>query len=538
MNKFHTLLGESRPDDLHEIVIAIKQHGREKLVSLLDETYRPHSPMFKKYLSRSEIDELSDHKASSAFVKEYLHSQGFAIVSASPYGEYVTASAPVDKINQLFSTRLNRYRVHAADGHRSGHSVINRAAAYSMPTDLTSHVEHVFNMDDFPPPNVIGVSPISEKYEDVHARSAASSSGDGYVTPAVLTVSYKISSNESLTLGSQCVYGAQYQNFSPEDLVAFQTEYGLPSAVISASVGGHNDSTFCTDNVDLCTEADLDVQYMLATSPYVESTYWYDNSTEYFALDWIQAVAALESPPLVLSVSYGVVEAYVSRGYAHAFDTEAIKLGLQGVTILVSSGDDGVAGYLARNDAAYCGYYPLWPATSQYVTAVGGTQGLESGKGTETGCMSTEGGTITSGGGFSNINLQPNFQSAAVSTYLNSFSKSTAPYQGSSNTYYYDSYRIAGRAYPDLSLQAAKYRVRVGKTWQIVSGTSAAAPVVAGMVALLNSLLLDAGKPSVGWMNPAIYANATHFLRDIDSGNNKCTAVGDSVSPVCCKHGK
>ncbi len=40
---------------------------------------------------------------------------------------------------------------------------------------------------------------------------------------------------------------------------------------------------------------------------------------------------------------------------------------------MVSSGDDGVAGYEARNNAANCAYSPIFPATSPYVTTVGGT---------------------------------------------------------------------------------------------------------------------------------------------------------------------
>ena len=43
------------------------------------------------------------------------------------------------------------------------------------------------------------------------------------------------------------------------------------------------------------------------------------------------------------------------------------------VTLLSASGDDGVAGYMARGDPIWCGYYPQFPATSPYVVAVGGS---------------------------------------------------------------------------------------------------------------------------------------------------------------------
>ena len=51
----------------------------------------------------------------------------------------------------------------------------------------------------------------------------------------------------------------------------------------------------------------------------------------------------------------------------------------RGVTVLAASGDDGVANFLARDTPGLCGYDPSFPASSPYVLAVGGTEGLESG---------------------------------------------------------------------------------------------------------------------------------------------------------------
>ena len=63
-------------------------------------------------------------------------------------------------------------------------------------------------------------------------------------------------------------------------------------------------------------------------------------------------------------------------------------------------------------------------------------------------------------------------------------------------------------------------------------GTSASAPVFAGMVALVNAARLAAGKGGLGWINPALYANAAKFvLNDITSGNNKCQET------ICCRQG-
>lgn len=56
-----------------------------------------------------------------------------------------------------------------------------------------------------------------------------------------------------------------------------------------------------------------------------------------------------------------------------AFDNEAMKLGLRGITLIAMSGDDGVAGHFARKDPNVCRYLPAFPASSPYVLAVGAT---------------------------------------------------------------------------------------------------------------------------------------------------------------------
>jgi tripeptidyl-peptidase-1 len=509
----------------HEIVIAVKQHGRTALENALNEMYFDRGGSgyrgnnSRKYLTRQEVAELSGHEQSSIVVQEYLLRQGFRVVEVSRYGEYITATTSIQQLNTIFDTSFRQYRVRQR-GQRETYVTVNRVDKYSLPHELEDHVEDIFNMDQFPPSHLVAgpktkVESSSDKTTSSSVRSNQVNidSSDNYATPALLTSTYHIRNNESWTLGSQCVYSTSQQNYSPSDLVAFQSYYDLPSTSIKTSIGGHNSSSKCLSDSSLCAEANLDVQYMLGISPYVVDTYyWYDNSTRYFMLDWIKTVSAMSSPPLVLSISYGVSEADVSRGYARAFDTEAIKLALQGVTVLVSAGDDGAPGYLARGDSAYCGYYPLWPATSAYVTAVGGTQ-LSSSGSSESACMASNGGVITSGGGFSNLNQQPSYQSSAVTAYLDSFTKSTAPYQGSSDdSYYYDSYRIAGRGYPDVALLARDYEVMLAGELTLISGTSAATPVLAGtknIVQCLEVLLVN----FTLWKCKCIHRNGSYHQR-------------------------
>jgi tripeptidyl-peptidase-1 len=68
-------------------------------------------------------------------------------------------------------------------------------------------------------------------------------------------------------------------------------------------------------------------------------------------------------------------------------------------------------------------------------------------------------------------------------------------------------------------------------------GTSAAAPVFAGQISLINSVRERVGLPSVGFVNPALYANSKKF-QDVTKGSNKCCANYRFPSPgICCSSG-
>ena len=81
----------------------------------------------------------------------------------------------------------------------------------------------------------------------------------------------------------------------------------------------------------------------------------------------------ISKPPLVFSISYGMEERFVTSSERDAFNTQAMKLGAMGVTIVAASGDDGAITREVRISIAECKYAPLFPASSPYVVAVGAT---------------------------------------------------------------------------------------------------------------------------------------------------------------------
>ena len=71
-----------------------------------------------------------------------------------------------------------------------------------------------------------------------------------------------------------------------------------------------------------------------------------------------------------------------------------------------------------------------------------------------------------------------------------------------------------------------------GGNWYLVGGTSASAPALAGMFSSINAARHNAGKGSVGWINPVLYGRGSTFVKDVTSGKNNCRSSG-----LCCSEG-
>ena len=183
-----------------------------------------------------------------------------------------------------------------------------------------------------------------------------------------------------------------------------------------------------------------------------------------------------------------------------------VEAGARGISLLVASGDLG-----ANCEAGV--FAPFWPASSPWVTAVGGTSRAVAGEASWSG----------STGGFSDRFGMPAWQQTAVAAYLRLGLAQRAFPQGYQ-------YNASGRAFPDVAAQATGFVVVAGgATDPAVAGTSCASPTFAGIVALLVDRRLAAGKPALGFLNPLLYsADLGAALNDITDGASKgCSTLSD-----------
>lgn len=242
----------------------------------------------------------------------------------------------------------------------------------------------------------------------------------------------------------------------------------------------------------------------------IHTVVW-DVEDDLYFITLLQQLADSEKPTSVVSMSYGGDEQGNGYEYCNRANTEFAKVGLLGVTFFASAGDDGAVSSSSQTCDAQNEYTPSFPASSPYVTAVGGTYG-----GSITGVEGNTGETAWyyGGGGFSVFFDAKDWQKTAVSDYLQS-GITLPPSQR---------YRSAGRAYPDLSAQSVSYIICYELSFYSVSGTSCSCPTVAGMISVINDYRLANGLTRLGWLNPLLYSlyeeDSDYYFNDVSSGYN------------------
>ncbi|KAI9450435.1 subtilisin-like protein [Lactarius psammicola] len=203
-------------------------------------------------------------------------------------------------------------------------------------------------------------------------------------------------------------------------------------------------------------------------------------------LEWVHHLFDQPKLPQIINLPYGVPETNVLQQYAIALCNLFAALGGYNVSVLFSTGDDGVGVGDCKDTSGNVRFTPEFPAiyrrgfAGPYVTSVGGTTG------------NPEAAAVISRGGFSNHFPCPPYQNRAVSEYLDRIGSKHA-----------GRYNREGRGTPDIAAQALKLITFVNKT----------------MPALLW-MAQAVCKPPLGFLNPRLYDDGRTGLNDITSGSN------------------
>ena len=220
-------------------------------------------------------------------------------------------------------------------------------------------------------------------------------------------------------------------------------------------------------------------------------------------------------PTNVISISYGGQEADLPPSYQERQCNEYMKLGMQGISLVVASGDSGVAGPAGDDNADGCLgptgniFSPDFPATCPYLTTAGATFLPPGGDVTKDQEVAVT--RFPSGGGFSNIYPIPSYQASAVSKYF-ATAGTQYPYYTSVNNSNIGAnggiYNKAGRGYPDVSAIGDNVVIFNAGAPTLIGGTSAAAPVFASVLNRINEERIAVGKKTIGFVNPTLVSTA------------------------------
>jgi subtilase family serine protease len=126
------------------LVFAVKHSNKAVLESKFQEVSDPASANYSKYLTQTELDTLTRNKAGTDATVAFLKSHGITPSHVSALGHYVTASATIQKWEEVLAVKFKRYL------HHTGKKAWNGAQSMSMPEPLVPHLDAILNLVDKP----------------------------------------------------------------------------------------------------------------------------------------------------------------------------------------------------------------------------------------------------------------------------------------------------------------------------------------------------------------------------------------------------
>jgi kumamolisin len=476
-----TATGGVHPDERIEVTVRLRSKAPAQALrspNLFDDTH----PGQRKYLSREE--HAATHGADPqdlGKIAEFAKAHGLAVVESSAARRSVVLSGDAKSMSAAFGVTLQQFE------HESG-TYRGRSGPISVPAHLAAIVEGVFGLDNRPQ-----AKPHFQRHQPdrgLHAHAAAS------FTPTALAKLYNFPTG--VDGSGECIGIIELGGgFRPQDLAAYFGSLGLPTPSVKAVLvdHGHNHPTNA-NSAD--GEVMLDIEVAAAVAPRAAVAVYFAPNTSQGFLDAVTtAVHDAVHKPSVISISWGAAEANWTAQSMTQFDQAFQAAATMGVTVCCASGDNGSADGMPDGRP-----HVDFPASSPHALGCGGTKLVASGKTITSETVWNEGRDSATGGGVSGFFAVPGYQASAhVPTVAHSTHR--------------------GRGVPDVAGDAdpaTGYNVRVDGQTFVIGGTSAVAPLWAGLIALLNQKL---GHP-VGFLNPLLYGSLAGrgVTHDVASGNN------------------
>ncbi len=374
----------------------------------------------------------------------------------------------------------------------AGNNIRVRQGEIFVPVALKDIVEGVFGLDNRPVARAM--FRISQRNGQIVSHAAAPQA----FTPDQLANIYGFPAGfngKGQTIAILELGGG----FRTKDITTYFKGLGIKKPAVKAiSVDGGKNSPSNANSAD--GEVMLDIEVAGAVAPGANIVVYFCPNTDQGFLDGItQAVHDSANKPSVLSISWGSAEVNWTQQSLTSFNEAFKAAAVLGVTICIASGDSGSSDSVTDGNV-----HVDFPASSPYVLGCGGTSLTTNNNTVSSETVWHDSSSSASGGGVSDFFALPDYQvNANVPLSLNT--------------------QFKGRGVPDVAGDAdpnTGYKVLVDGQQMVIGGTSAVAPLMAGLIARINQ---QKGK-WVGFINPTLYSTPS-LCRDITVGDNKTTSA-------------
>jgi subtilase family serine protease len=554
------------------VSVYLNPRNAAALSKLAHDVSTPGTTSYRHFISaRTFHERFSPSTSDVAAVKSFLTGAGLKVGAVASNRMFVDATGRVAQVKKAFQVTQDRYRV-------QGHVVRSNAQAPQVPAALGGVVRYVGGLDSTqalvhpaasPPSPVAPALPCNTNSLAVKmhitpdANQYGSTVPSNYcgLTPQQIRTAYGLPADwtESTFTGKDVTVGvtdAFASPTEPADVNQFSADHGLPPVDLTQRVvpGTFHYPENQLDAQGWYGEESLDLVAVHDIAPEAKIIYVGAQNNE-VPLDHALETLIDSNDVDVVTNSWGFTGEPSAPGFFRSEQLAFQQAAVQGISVLFSSGDDGDVGALTGLAQA------SWPASSDWVTAVGGTS-LLAGTGQEYGwgtyfsnfvnaTMTKDSNTdytltaddlpwppeflFGSGGGASPHIRQPDWQQGRVGD----LGDSAATYDagGVSGSIEYSTPR---RVVPDVAMDADPYTgLLLGETFTkssfgpdnvnqdgsdctseggnleycetAIGGTSLASPLFAGVIALAN----EAAGGRVGFINPTIYGSDGAGLTDV-----------------------
>jgi kumamolisin len=486
-------IGQLPPDQTMTLDVVLPLRDPAGLNAFLKVLYDPSSPSYRQFLSVPEFTaRFGPTEENYDAVVRYLKSYGFEVTGGTRDGMDVLIKGPVSAVEAAFRVSMRTYQHPTED--RTFY-----APDREPTTGLSFALWHVSGLDNYsiPHPLYVKRSDYAQAHginaEDVVSHATTGSGPSASFLGSDMRAAYY--GGTALTGAGQNLGLFEFLGTDLADLTTYYKNVGQTNNVPITLLSTDGTSTSCVDTRagGDCddTEQTLDMTQALGMAPGLSSLVMYIGSVDTAI---ISAMTTHNPLPTTIGCSWGWTPADPST-----LNPYFQKMAAQGQNFFAASGDSST--WSASNEA--------WPADNAFIVSVGGTDLVTASAG---GAWKSETAWVDSGGGISPDSIPiPSWQQ--LSGVINSTNKGSTTLRNG----------------PDVAANANfTFYVCADQTTCTANefgGTSFATPMWAGYVALVNQQLANEGDPTIGFINPTIYAQnitssyATDF-HDITSGTS------------------